>query len=258
MKRLALARVLMRALRSPFRNAVTDFKMATILIVDDEKDIVDLVSYNLEREGFATVKAYDGEAALDKVRAEKPDLLILDLMLPGVGGLDVCKKIRANPETSSLPMIMLTAKADETDKIIGLELGADDYMTKPFSVKELVARVRTVLRRMREGQRPSVKETFEFAGLAIHYLSCTVTVDGRPVMLSPTELKLLFFLSRNPGRVYSRDQILNHVWGDDTFITDRAVDVHVRRLRSQIEKDMEHPRYILTVRGFGYKFADIQ
>lgn len=232
--------------------------MAKILIVDDEKDIVDLVSYNLEREGFATVKAYDGETAIGKVRAEKPDLLILDLMLPGVGGLDVCKKIRANPETSSLPIIMLTAKADEVDKIIGLELGADDYMTKPFSVKELVARVKTVLRRIREGKKQSVGNVFEFKGLAVNYGSCSVALDGRPVTLSPTELKLLFFFTRNPGRVYSRDQILNNVWGDDTFITDRAVDVHVRRLRSQIEKDMEHPRYILTVRGFGYKFNDMQ
>ncbi|MEN6639101.1 MAG: response regulator [Smithella sp.] len=232
--------------------------MAKILIVDDEKDIVDLVSYNLEREGFATVKAYDGETALGKVRAEKPDLLILDLMLPGVGGLDVCKKIRANPETSSLPVIMLTAKADEVDKIIGLELGADDYMTKPFSVKELIARVRTVLRRIREEKKSSAGEMFEFKGLAVNYGSCSVALDGRPVTLSPTELKLLFFFTRNPGRVYSRDQILDHVWGDDTFITDRTVDVHVRRLRSQIEKDMEHPRFILTVRGFGYKFNDMQ
>ncbi len=232
--------------------------MAKILVVDDEKDIADLVSYNLEREGFAVVKAFDGETALAKVRSEKPDLLILDLMLPGVGGLDVCKKIRANPETSSLPMIMLTAKAYETDKIIGLELGADDYMTKPFSVKELVARVRTVLRRVQEGKKLSAEERFEFQGLSIDYASCRVRVEGKPAALSPTELKLLFFLSRSPGRVYSRDQILTHVWGDNTFITDRAVDVHIRRLRSSIEENMEKPQYILTVRGFGYKFADIR
>jgi phosphate regulon transcriptional regulator PhoB len=232
--------------------------MAKILIVDDEPDIVELVSYNLEREGFVTIKAHDGETALCKVRIEKPDLLILDLMLPGVSGLDICKRIRANPETSSLPIIMLTAKADEVDKIIGLELGADDYITKPFSVKELTARIRTILRRIQEGKKPSHKETFEFDGLAINYLSCTVNVNGRPVLLSPTELKLLFFLSHNPGRVYSRDQILNHVWGDDTFIIDRTVDVHIRRLRSQIEKDMDNPKYILTVRGFGYKFNNMQ
>lgn len=232
--------------------------MAKILIVDDEPDIVELVSYNLERDGFSTVKAHEGEAALRKVRMEKPDLLILDLMLPGVGGLDICKTIRANPELSSLPIIMLTAKTDEVDKILGLEMGADDYMTKPFSVKELIARVRTILRRVQDGKKPSARESFEFKDLAINYVSCSVQVGGRPVTLSPTELKLLFFFTRNPGRVYSRDQILNHVWGDDTFITDRAVDVHIRRLRSQIEQDMDHPQYILTVRGFGYKFADVK
>ncbi len=232
--------------------------MARILIVDDEKDIADLVAYNLEKEGFDTIKAYDGGDVLKTVRTQKPDLIILDLMLPRVNGLDLCKAIRANPETSHLPIIMLTAKADEVDKIIGLEIGADDYMTKPFSVKELMARVRSVFRRIQETDKQPVRETFEFEGLTINYTACSVTVAGRPVSLSPTELKLLFFLSRQPGRVYSRDQILNHVWGDDTFITDRAVDVHIRRLRSQIEKDMENPRYILTVRGFGYKFTEIE
>lgn len=232
--------------------------MTKILIVDDEQDIADLVSYNLEKEGYTTIKAYDGGDVLKIVKTQKPDLVILDLMLPRMNGLDICRVIRANPDTAHLPIIMLTAKADEVDKIIGLEIGADDYMTKPFSVKELIARVRTILRRIQEGQKSAAKETFEFAGLAINYVSCAVTVDGRSVLLSPTELKLLFFLSRNPGRVYSRDQILDHVWGNDTFITDRAVDVHIRRLRSQIEKDMDHPHYILTVRGFGYKFTDPQ
>jgi len=232
--------------------------MAKILIVDDEKDIADLISYNLEKEGYSTVKAYDGGEVLTIVRTQKPDLVILDLMLPQINGMDLCRAIRANPETAHLPIIMLTAKSDEVDKIIGLEIGADDYMTKPFSVKELIARVRTVLRRVQEGKKPVGKETFEFDGLAINYASCSVAVDGNPVMLSPTELKLLFFLSRNPGRVYSRDQILDHVWGDDTFITDRAVDVHIRRLRGQIEKDLDHPRYILTVRGFGYKFSEVK
>ena len=232
--------------------------MAKILIVDDEQDIADLISYNLEKEGYTTIKAYDGGDVLKTVKNQKPDLIILDLMLPRMNGLDICRAIRANPETVQLPIIMLTAKSDEVDKIIGLEIGADDYMTKPFSVKELIARVRTVLRRIQEGKKPAIKETFEFDGLVINYVSCQVTVGGRAVMLSPTELKLLFFLSRNPGRVYSRDQILVHVWGDDTFITDRAVDVHIRRLRSQIEKDMDHPRYILTVRGFGYRFSEIK
>ena len=230
--------------------------MSKIMIVDDEQDIVELLSYNLEREGFSTVKAYDGEAALGLVRSEKPDLMILDLMLPKMNGLDVCKAIRRNPETANLPIIMLTAKGEEIDKIIGLEIGADDYITKPFSVKELIARVRAILRRMHDNDNKLGKEEFIYKELAINYASCLVQIGGKKVTLSPTELKLLFFLSRNPGRVYSRNQILDHVWGDDTFITDRAVDVHIRRLRSQIEKDMENPQYILTVRGFGYKFAD--
>ncbi len=232
--------------------------MAKILIVDDEEDIAELVSYNLAREGFATVMAHDGETALRKVKLEKPDLVILDLMLPGMNGLDICKALRANAQTAALPIIMLTAKSDELDKILGLEIGADDYVTKPFSVKELVARVRSLLRRSQEGAKAIAKEVYEQNGLFINYVSCNVRVNGGEVTLSPTELKLLFFLSRNPGRVYSRNQIIDHVWGDDTFITDRAVDVHIRRLRSQIEQDMENPRYILTVRGFGYKFADSQ
>ncbi len=231
--------------------------MSKILIVDDEKDIADLISYNLEREGFSTIKAFHGDKVLAIIKAQKPDLMILDLMLPGTNGLDICKGVRANPDIAHLPLIMLTAKSDEVDKIIGLEIGADDYITKPFSVKELIARVRTILRRVQEREKSSTKKMFEYEGLRINYESCTVQVQGRIINLSPTELKILFFLTRNPGRVYSRNQILDHVWGDDTFITDRAVDVHIRRLRSQIEKDMENPRYVLTVRGFGYKFNDV-
>ncbi len=230
--------------------------MKKILVVDDEKDIIELIEYNLKKEGFSVIQAYDGEAAVSIAKKQQPDLLILDLMLPRMNGIDVCKAIRANPATVDLPIIMLTAKTDESDKVLGLEIGADDYITKPFSVKELIARVRTILRRLREKESSRLKETFEMEGLSINYSSCTVRINGSVVVLSPTELKLLFFLSRNRGRVYSRNQIIEHVWGDETFITDRAVDVHIRRLRSQIEKDMENPHYILTVRGFGYKFAD--
>jgi phosphate regulon transcriptional regulator PhoB len=230
--------------------------MSKILIVDDEKDIVDLISYNLEKEGFSTAKAYDGETALKLAKTQKPDLMILDLMLPKINGLDVCRTIRHNPETVGLPIIMLTAKSDEFDKIIGLEVGADDYVTKPFSIKELMARVRSILRRLKNSEKYVSKEEFVHKGLKINYDSYLVSVNGKKVTLSPTELKLLFFLSQNPGRVYSRNQIIDQVWGDDTFITDRAVDVHIRRLRSQIEEDMENPLHILTVRGFGYKFAD--
>jgi two-component system alkaline phosphatase synthesis response regulator PhoP len=230
--------------------------MPKILIVDDEHDIVELLSYNLEKEGFSIVKAYDGEAAFGLIKTQKPDLVILDLMLPKMNGLDLCRAIRSSKETANLPIIMLTAKGDEIDKIIGLEIGADDYMTKPFSVKELIARVRSILRRLHDVEKNTDQEEFQYEDMIINYPSCLVQVSGKPVTLSPTELKLLFFLSRHPGRVYSRNQLLDHVWGDDTFITDRAVDVHIRRLRSQIEKDMDNPRYILTVRGFGYKFAD--
>ncbi len=230
--------------------------MTKILIIDDEKDIVELISYNLEKEGFSVIKAYDGEAALRLVKLHKPNLMILDLMLPRLSGIDVCKAIRNNPDTASLPIIMVTAKVDETDKIIGLEIGADDYITKPFSIKELVARVRAILRRMRDENKQHLKEKFSYRGLKIDYASYEVMSDGRKVTLSPTEIKLLFFFTQHPGRVYTRDQILDNIWGHDTFVTPRAVDVHIKRLRSQIEKDIDNPQYIITVRGVGYKFNE--
>jgi two-component system alkaline phosphatase synthesis response regulator PhoP len=227
-----------------------------ILMVDDEKDIVDLVAYNLEKEGYETLKALDGEKALQLVRTKTPDLVVLDLMLPGIQGLEVCKRIRKDPETASIPIIMLTAKGAEIDKIVGLEVGADDYITKPFSVKELLARIKAVLRRS-EARRAAVQaEVFEFKGLHIDFKSYEVTVDGKRVDLSPTEFRLLKFLSRNPGRVYSREQILDRVWGDEAFVEPRTVDVHIRRLRSRIEHDESSPDYIVTVRGAGYKFMD--
>ncbi len=226
-----------------------------ILVVDDEKDIVDLITYNLEKEGFAAIKAYDGETALDLVKTKKPDLLILDLMLPGVRGLDVCRFIRKNQDTETLPIIMLTARSDQTDKILGLEIGADDYITKPFNVRELIARVRAVLRRWDERSLTTKTEAFNFKGLHMNYETYEVTVDGKQIELGPTEIKLLRFLTQHPGRVYTRDQLLDYVWGDETFVEPRTVDVHVSRLRAAIEKDKENPQYILTVRGIGYKFA---
>jgi len=227
-----------------------------ILIVDDEKDIVDLVAYNLEKEGYETLRALDGEKALQLVRTKTPDLVVLDLMLPGIQGLEVCKRIRKVPETAAIPIIMLTAKGEEIDKVLGLEVGADDYITKPFSVKELLARVKAVLRRSEARRAADQEEVFELRGLRIDFKSYEVTVDGRKISLSPTEFRLLKFLSRNPGRVYSREQILDRVWGDDAFVEPRTVDVHVRRLRAQIEKDLNNPNYIVTVRGAGYKFVD--
>jgi phosphate regulon transcriptional regulator PhoB len=229
-----------------------------ILIVDDEKDIVELIAYNLEQEGFTVLRAYDGRAAWETIRTEKPHLAVLDLMLPGISGLEVCKLIRRHRETESLPVIMLTAKSDQVDKILGLELGADDYMTKPFSVRELVARIRAVLRRSQASKDQTIPaETFSHLGLEIDFPSCTVSVDSKKVSLSSREFKLLQFLTRRPGRVYSREQLLEQVWGDETFVEPRTVDVHISRLRAAVEKDTEHPKYILTVRGLGYKFTEV-
>jgi two-component system, OmpR family, alkaline phosphatase synthesis response regulator PhoP len=228
----------------------------TILVVDDERDLVDLVGYNLENEGFAVIKALDGEKALELVKNKKPDLLILDLMLPGMKGLDVCRIIRGKPETATLPIIILTAKRDDLDKIIGLEMGADDYITKPFSVRELLARVRAVLRRSEISMESKKRKIFNDRGLHIDYESYEVTVSEKKVDLGPTEMKLLIFFSQHPGRVYSRDQLLDHIWGDEAFVEPRTVDVHISRLRASIEKDKENPEFILTIRGIGYKFSE--
>jgi phosphate regulon transcriptional regulator PhoB len=228
-----------------------------ILVVDDEKDIVELISYNLEQEGFAVIKAYDGQMAWERVKTAKPDLVVLDLMIPGIHGLEVCKLIRRDAATETLPIIMLTAKSDQVDKILGLELGADDYVTKPFNVRELIARIRAVLRRYEGRQQIELSETFAFQGLSVNFGSCTVAVDGKKVDLSSREFKLLKFFTGHPGRVYSRDQLLDYVWGDEAFVEPRTVDVHISRLRATIEQDKENPKYILTVRGIGYKFADL-
>jgi phosphate regulon transcriptional regulator PhoB len=229
-----------------------------ILVVDDEKDIVDLIAYNLEKEGYAVLKAYDGEGAVALIKTDKPHLIILDLMLPGIRGLDVCRIIRQNKETESLPVIMLTARTEDVDKILGLEMGADDYITKPFNVKELIARIRAVLRRSEKTGETTAAEIFQFKDLRIHYDSYEVFVKGNRVDLGPTEIKLLWFLSRHPGRVYSRNQLLDYVWGDEAFVEPRTVDVHISRLRGIIEKNTEEPEYIFTIRGIGYKFADIK
>ena len=228
----------------------------TILIADDERDIVELIAYNLEREGFSVLKAYDGKRAWDRTRQSKPDLVLLDLMMPGTPGMDVCRAIRGHAETSAIPVIMLTAKAEPVDKILGLELGADDYITKPFHVRELIARVRAVLRRTKPRPEDETPEAFDFRGLHIDFGTYRVTVDGRPVELSTLEFKLLKFLTGRPGRVFSREQLLDRVWGDEAFVEPRTVDVHISRLRAAIEADKETPRFILTVRGIGYKFAD--
>jgi len=228
-----------------------------ILVADDEKDIVELIAYNLEQEGFAVCKAFDGRKAWEMVNADKPDLVILDLMMPAMPGMEVCRMIRRQAETAAIPIIMLTAKTDPVDKILGLEIGADDYITKPFHVRELIARVRAVLRRTERRPDDDLPESFDFRGLHVDFKSYQVTVNGQPVELSSREFKLLQFFIGHPGRVYSREQLLDRVWGDEAFVEPRTVDVHISRLRGVIEPDKETSRYILTVRGIGYKFADI-
>jgi phosphate regulon transcriptional regulator PhoB len=223
-----------------------------ILIVDDEADIVELVSYNLKKEGFTVDSASDGEAALTKIRKGTYTLVILDLMLPGIQGMELCRILRNDPKTAALPIIMLTAKGEEVDKILGLEMGADDYMAKPFSPRELIARVKAVLRRTAE--HPVVDRILKSGEIEIDRERYMVTVRGRAVKLSATEFKLLRYLIERKGKVFSRDQLLDAVWRDEAFVEPRTVDVHIRRLRSNIEEDPAKPKYIRTLRGIGYFF----
>jgi two-component system, OmpR family, alkaline phosphatase synthesis response regulator PhoP len=228
----------------------------TILVIEDEPDIRKLVQYNLAQERFKVLEAEDGEQALKTLKSEKPSLIILDLMLPGLSGLELCKILRERPETAQLPILMLTAKAGEADKVIGLEMGADDYLAKPFSPREMVARVRAILRRS-EGQMTSEASKFYAKGpLQIDFSTYEVSVRGKTVKLTLKEFELLRFLVQNPSRVLSRDQLLDRVWGGETFVTPRTVDVHIRRLRKAIEKDDSKPQWILTLRGVGYKFDE--
>jgi two-component system alkaline phosphatase synthesis response regulator PhoP len=228
-----------------------------ILIVDDEKDIVDLLTVNLVREGFQVISTDNGENALELVSAKKPDLIILDLMLPGIQGFEVCRLIRSDPENAQLPILILSAKDAEIDRIVGLEIGADDYITKPFSMGELIARTRAALRRGGRHHKKTVSvQTFSHGELFVDFERYDVAVRGNKIDLSPIEMKLLFFLTKNPGRVYTRDQLLDQIWGDSVFVTPRVVDVHVSRLRKLIEKNPQKPEYIVTVMSIGYKFDD--
>jgi phosphate regulon transcriptional regulator PhoB len=223
-----------------------------ILVVDDEADLVKLVSYNLKKEGFIIDSASDGESALTKIRKGKYDLLILDLMLPGIQGIELCRILRNDPKQSSLPIIMLTAKGEEVDRILGLEMGADDYMTKPFSPRELIARVKAVLRRATE--KPVTENILKVGELEIDRERYSVSIKGKPVKLSATEFKLLLFLAERKGKVFSRGQLLDAIWRDEAFVEPRTVDVHIRRLRANTEEDPAHPIYIKTMRGIGYLF----
>jgi len=228
----------------------------SILVVEDEPDIRKLVQYNLAQERFKVLEAEDGEQALKILQREKPNLIILDLMLPGLSGLELCKLLRERPQTAQLPILMLTAKAGEADKVLGLEIGADDYLTKPFSPREMIARVRAILRRSEAATATDAAPLYTKGPLQIDFSTYEVFVRGKTVKLTLKEFELLRFLVQNPSRVLSRDQLLDRVWGGDTFVTPRTVDVHIRRLRKAIEKDDRRPQWILTLRGVGYKFDE--
>lgn len=221
-----------------------------ILIVEDEQSIAELVSEALKRYGFRVENAFDGDTGLDMIETTLPDLVILDLMLPGLDGWEICRRMRENETTADIPVMMLTARRDERDVVAGLELGADDYMRKPFSLSELAARVRALLRR--RGKRTPEKQTLEAGPLTVDLASEQVSVGGRLIDLSPTEYRLLELLAREEGRVVSREELLAKVWGYYTGDT-RTVDVHLWRLRRKIEEDPENPRLIHTLRGRGYR-----
>ncbi len=221
-----------------------------VLVVDDEADILELVSYNLNKEGFAVSSVADGQEALSKVRKEKFDLVILDLMLPGMPGMEICRVLRNDPNTRDLPIIMLTAKGEEVDKVLGLETGADDYISKPFSPRELIARIRAVLRRT--AQKFQESKVLRIGDLIIDTEKFMVTKKNIRLDLSATEFRLLLYLVERRGKVFSRDQLLDAVWKDEAFVEPRTVDVHIRRLRTQIEDNPSEPAYIKTKRGIGY------
>jgi len=227
-----------------------------ILVVEDEPDIRKLVQYNLTQERFSVLEAEDGEQALKLLQHEKPSLVILDLMLPGLSGMEVCKLLRQRSDTARLPILMLTAKAGEADRIVGLEMGADDYLAKPFSPREMIARVRAIIRRSEAKPDTEAPPSYEKGPLKIDFSTYEIFVRSRSVKLTLKEFELLRFLVQNPNRVLNRDQLLDRVWGGDTFVTPRTVDVHIRRLRKAVEKDDRKPKWILTVRGVGYKFDE--
>jgi two-component system, OmpR family, alkaline phosphatase synthesis response regulator PhoP len=225
---------------------------ARILVIEDDKDIVELVRYNLEKEGYQMTACIEGATGLAQVRKSAPDLLVLDLMLPKLSGLEICKEIRRDERLGRLPILILTARGDEADRVVGLELGADDYVTKPFSPRELVARVKALLRRV---QPPGEEaKLLEIGELRVDPISYRAQREGRTLPLSTLEFRLLYYLASRPNRVFSRDQLLDAVWGTDRFVTPRSVDVYVRRLREKVERNPERPEYLKTVRGAGYLF----
>ena len=222
-----------------------------ILIVEDDRDIVKMIEYNLKKEGFRTISANDGDDGLDSAVRERPDLILLDLMLPGMDGLGVCRALKSEKKTANIPIIMLTAKAQESDKIVGLELGADDYVTKPFSPRELIARIKAVLRRMKE--KDKLPELVKIGDLTLDFSKISVSVKNRPIELTSKEFELLKTLIGAKGRVLSRDYLLDNIWGFDHAmeIQTRTVDVHIRTLRKKLKSEAKR---IITVKNYGYRF----
>ena len=223
----------------------------TILAIDDEKDILSLLQYNLEKEGYRLLTAGTGEAGFELARSKKPDLILLDLMLPGMDGLEVCKLLKSSRETKSIPVLMLTAKSSEVDQVVGLELGASDYISKPFSVKVLLARVKNIFRKAPDGQEG--KALLKMGDLSVDQERFSCTIKGRPVLLTKLEFRILSFLMENPGKVFSRDKLLSGAWDGEAFVIDRTVDVHVRSIRHKLGKYRDA---IETVRGAGYRFVE--
>ena len=227
-------------------------KQPYIAIVDDEQDIVELISYNLKRENYKTMEFFEGEKFLRFVEKKHFDLVILDLMLPGVDGLEICRRMKSNEILSDIPIIMITAKDSEADRVVGLEIGADDYIVKPFSVRELIARVKAVLRRV---ERKTVeKNVLEVEDLLIDRDKYLVKIKGKIIDLTPTEFRILYILFSKPGRVFGRETLLEKLWGMDKIVLDRTIDVHIVKLRKKLGK---YGKYIKSIRGIGYKVEEI-
>jgi len=224
-----------------------------IVLIEDERDIVQLVQYNFRKEGYEVESFGRGKEGLDHLRRKAADLVLLDIMLPDLDGFEICKRLREDDRLRAVPVIFLTAKSEEIDRVLGLEIGADDYVVKPFSPRELVARVKAVLRR--QDRLPGKVDVVEVGAVRLDARTHETTVRGQPVELSSMEFKLLLFLASHPRHVFSRDQLLDGVWGRERFVTPRTVDVHIRRLREKIEIEADHPLLLQTIRGSGYRFS---
>jgi two-component system phosphate regulon response regulator PhoB len=231
----------------------TLLKTEKIVVIEDEDDILEVIAYNLKREGYEVITSTSGEDGLDKIEKTAPQLVVLDLMLPEIDGLELCRKLKSDPLTRSIPVIMVTAKGEESDVVLGLGVGADDYVTKPFSPKELVARVKALLRRSKTRSESDNRERIARGGVVIDPQRHDVQVDGEPISLTATEFRLLHFLASHPGRVFTRDHLLARVIGEDAIVIDRNIDVHVRAIRKKLGSQRE---LIETIRGVGYRFKD--